>query len=103
MSKGKGQQKPSAPRVKKPAAPSLVEAPVVVDEGPSVVTCLEQARQMPAADRENPAKIGGEALRALAHQHGLPLSELERMDDSQVRVQMQHTIYRRLDQRHEVA
>lgn len=43
---------------------------------------------MRACDRENPAKLSGEPLRRLAHQLGIAKSELARMDDEKVRLQI---------------
>ena len=43
-----------------------------------------------ASDRENPNKLTGEDLRALAHRRGISRSELERMDDAKVRMQLRY-------------
>lgn len=47
-----------------------------------------------AADRENPDKLSGEALRKLAHQRGIARSEAERMDDDKLRMQLRYIIHR---------
>lgn len=44
--------------------------------------------EMSAADRENPEKLTGEALRNLAHRRGMSLSELTGMPDAKVRMQL---------------
>ena len=46
------------------------------------------APEMSAADRENPGKLSGEALRHLAHRRGMSLSELDGMPDAKVRMQL---------------
>jgi hypothetical protein len=43
-----------------------------------------------AADRENPDKLTGEALRTLAHRRGVARSEAERMTDEQIRMQLRY-------------
>lgn len=50
-----------------------------------------------AADRENPAKLSGESLKALAHSRGIPRSECDRSNDEHLRRQMQSINYRRFD------
>lgn len=52
------------------------------------------AAVLSAADRENPAKLSGEALRTLAHRRGISLSELQRMDDGKIRQQLHFLIIR---------
>ena len=44
--------------------------------------------ELSAADRENPDKLTGEALRDLAHRRGMSRSELDGMPDSKVRMQL---------------
>ena len=50
-----------------------------------------------AADRENPAKLSGSDLRALAYRRGLAKSEVERMDDDKIRVQLRYLTHRQYD------
>ena len=47
-----------------------------------------------AADRENPEKLSGSDLRDLAHKRGLSRSEVERMDDDKIRLQMRYLTFR---------
>jgi len=50
-----------------------------------------------AADRENPDKLTGSDLRALAHRRGLARSDVERMDDEKIRTQLRYLTYRQYD------
>lgn len=43
-----------------------------------------------ASDRENPDKLAGEDLRALAHRRGIARSEAARMDDAKLRMQLRY-------------
>ena len=52
---------------------------------------------MSAADRENPDKISGEALRKLAHSRGLAKSTLETMPDEKIREQLRYITHRQYD------
>lgn len=47
-----------------------------------------------AADRENPAKLSGQALKDLGHRRGLSRSEMERMDDDKIRMQLRYVTAR---------
>lgn len=57
----------------------------------------EPAQELSAADRENPEKLSGSDLRELAHRRGLARSEVERMDDDKIRVQLRYLIHRQYD------
>lgn len=48
---------------------------------------------LPVAHRENPEKLGGEALKALAHRRGLAKSEVARMSDEKIREQLKYRAY----------
>jgi hypothetical protein len=50
-----------------------------------------------AQDRENPNKLTGEALRALANRRGLSRSELERMSDDKIREQLRYVTQRQYE------
>lgn len=50
-----------------------------------------------AADRENPEKLSGSDLRELAHRRGLARSEVERMDDDKIRMQLRYLTHRQYD------
>jgi hypothetical protein len=43
-----------------------------------------------ASDRENPDKLTGEDLRALAHRRGIARSEAQHMDDDKLRMQLRY-------------
>ena len=57
----------------------------------------EPAQALSAADRENPEKLSGSDLRELAHRRGLARSEIERMDDDKIRVQLRYLTHRQYD------
>lgn len=48
------------------------------------------AVELSAADRENPDKLTGEPLRALAHRRGVARSESENMPDDKLRMQLRY-------------
>lgn len=50
----------------------------------------EAPARLSASDRENPDKLAGENLRALAHRRGIARSESERMDDAKLRMQLRY-------------
>lgn len=90
--------------------PSAKSAPVVSAVVPPVVSAVESAfvqpaivtdpamvRLMPTAHRENPAKLGGEALRHYAHQCGISRSEADRLDDVKLRQQLNMLAYHKRD------
>ena len=47
-----------------------------------------------AADRENPDKLTGEDLRALAHRRGVSRSESASMSDDKLRMQLRYITHR---------
>lgn len=47
-----------------------------------------------ASDRENPDKLTGEDLRALAHRRGVSRSESASMSDDKLRMQLRYIIHR---------
>ena len=49
---------------------------------------------MSAADRENPEKLTGEALRVFAHRRGIARSEADTMSDDKLRLQLRYITYR---------
>lgn len=53
--------------------------------------------QLSAADRENPEKLSGSALRELAHKRGLARSDVATMDDVKIRTQLRYLTYRQYD------
>lgn len=50
--------------------------------------------ELSAADRENPDRLTGEPLRALAHRRGVSRSESEAMPDDKLRMQLRYITYR---------
>lgn len=50
-----------------------------------------------AADRENPEKLAGGALHALAHRRGMARSDIERMNDDKIREQLRYLTHRQYD------
>lgn len=50
----------------------------------------EQAKPLSAADRENPDKLSGDDLRALAHRRGLAKSVLATMPDEKIRMELRY-------------
>lgn len=61
---------------------------------PGVVTSQDEAAALPAAHRENPAKLGGEALRHLGSRRGLAHSDMAAMSDEKLREQLKYITYR---------
>lgn len=59
---------------------------VTVDEAEP----LASSEPLSAADRENPDKLTGEALRALAHRRGVARSEADVMSDDKLRMQLRY-------------
>ncbi len=47
-----------------------------------------------ASDRENPDKLAGEDLRALAHRRGVSRSESASMSDDKLRMQLRYITHR---------
>lgn len=58
---------------------------------------VDPAQALSAADRENPEKLSGGDLRALAHRRGLARSEIDRMDDGKIRIQLRYVTHRQYD------
>lgn len=63
----------------------MVVAPAVLHE------------HLSAADRENPERLTGEALRKLAHQRGIARSDLETMGDEKIRLSLRYLVNRQYD------
>lgn len=51
--------------------------------------------ELPTHHRENPDKLTGDDLRALAHRHGMAKSDLATMSDEKIRDQLKYLAYRR--------
>ena len=54
--------------------------------------------ELSSADRENPEKLGGDALRRLAHRRGLALSALAAMDDVKIRRELNYITRRQYEE-----
>lgn len=84
------------------AAPPVVETPPKpaprAAKQPSLAMTREQAAKLSAAHRENPAKLGGEALRHLGSRLGLARSDMARMTDDKVRQQLQLLTHRQYEE-----
>lgn len=92
----KGWKKGAAAEV---AAPSTARKPRAVAAPAKPVAAAIQAPaqdtppdrpHMSAADLENPEKLTGEALRALAHRRGVSRSESAAMSDEKLRLQLRY-------------
>ena len=66
-----------------------VEASALASDVP-----VENGVALPAYQRENPGKLEGQALRDLAHRHGMAKSELATMPDEKIRIQLKYVAYR---------
>ena len=65
------------------------------DEG--LVTTIEGRKDMGGYHRDNPALLGGDALRQLANEQGIALSESAQMSDDKVREQLRYITAARYD------
>jgi hypothetical protein len=78
-------EKPKARATAKPAnVPEQQKAPE------PQVQAAEQPKALSAADRENPDKLSGDDLRALAHRRGLAKSVLATMPDEKIRMELRY-------------
>lgn len=59
---------------------------------------IESAVELSAADRENPERLSGDMLRALAHRRGLSLSALSDMSDEKIRVELRYVTHRQYEE-----
>lgn len=57
----------------------------------------KEAPVLSATDRENPDKLTGQDLRALAHRRGLARSSLTSMPDDKIRRELKFITYRQYD------
>lgn len=72
------------------AAAGALAAAGAAREARASLTVQPAKPALSASDRENPNKLTGEDLRALAHRRGISRSELEHMDDAKVRMQLRY-------------
>lgn len=88
--------KPGFKKARQVAQEQVQQAPAVAPV--SDVVCDPAAvHAMPAAYRENPEKLGGAALKELAHKRGLSRTECERLPDVKLREQLRYLAYRQYD------
>lgn len=66
-------------------APPAVQPPAAEPAGPSF------------ADRENPERLSGDELRALAYRRGVSRSEAARLSDEKLRMQLRYLVYRQYE------
>ena len=57
---------------------------------PRAVEPAAAPAKLSASDMENPDKLSGDDLRALAHRRGIARSEAARMDDGKLRMQLRY-------------
>lgn len=57
-----------------------------------------QPEPLSAADRENPDKLSGQALRDLAHRRGVARSEAANMSDEKLRMQLRYITHRQYNE-----
>ncbi len=65
-----------------------------IDGDPPPAPAAPVVAPLSAADRENPDKLTGEALRTLAHRRGLARSAVQTMDDDKIRRELRYLTYR---------
>lgn len=80
---------PSLPAAKKPRA----AAPKASDSN-ITAPAAEQPIVLSAADRENPEKLSGQALKDLAHRRGMAKSILATMPDDKIRMELRYIVNR---------
>lgn len=79
----------AAPVIAAPAGGAIAAA-----QAPVVAAAAEPVS---AADRENPEKLNGEALRVFAHRRGLARSAVDAMDDAKIRRELRILAYRQYE------
>lgn len=87
----------STSQAPKAAAPQPAAASPIPDAKPTTAPVKKARAAAPepsAADRENPDKLTGDALRALAHRRGLAKSMLPAMSDEKIRTELRYLAHR---------
>ncbi len=74
------------------------QSPAAVPTAPPSVVERAPEPALSASDRENPNKLTGEALRALAHRRGIPLSTMQSMSDEKVKRELDFIISRQYEE-----
>lgn len=80
------------------AAAPVAKKPAQAKQQTTVAAKTAAVVPLSAADRENPEKLTGAALRALAHRRGLSRTELAKMTDEKIRVQLRYLVHRQYDE-----
>lgn len=70
------------------------EAAAAAASAPSAPAQEQDEPQLSAADRENPEKLSGQALRDLAHRRGLARSVMTTMPDEKIRMELRYITHR---------
>ena len=70
-------------------------APKAVAAKPSPAKSESDSKPASAWDKENPKKLSGVELQAFAHRQGMAKSELAKMTDEKIRIQLHHITARR--------
>jgi hypothetical protein len=90
---------PGAKAAKKASAAVVAAAPALLAKAqPSTDEPAQVVGSMSAADRENPSKLSGQALKDLAHRWGISRSEANSLSDERLRLQMRHITSRRSEE-----
>lgn len=94
-----GWKKAAAAQPAAAVTPPQPAAPVVapIDPPPAPVVQLVPPVVLSAADRENPDKLTGEALRTLAHRRGLARSAIDGMADDKIRTELRYLTHRQYE------
>ena len=79
-------------QLKKPGLEQLILEPQ------SETAVAPEAVPMRATDRDFPNRLGGDALREVAHQRGLARSSLDSMTDTKIREQLRYILQRQYEE-----
>lgn len=88
------------PGFRKAAPANAAGAPSKPTQAPTKKAEAEQpvVVALSAADRENPAKLSGDALKKLAHRRGMPMSSMQSMSDEKIRTELSYIIRRQYEE-----
>jgi hypothetical protein len=96
MPRKKGVNHGTQPTAAAGRAPRALKAEAVAVSDGLAHTADERAK-LSAADRENPKRLAGQALKDLAHQWGIARSESAVMSDEKLRQQLNIIAHRRYE------
>lgn len=85
---------PAAPAEAKAAKTKAVEPVPPVAQKPKADPAPVDIPTISAADRENPQKLSGAALRELGHRRGLARSTMATMTDEKIRMELRYIVNR---------